>query len=62
MHFQTRCRLKFFLPYGPMLPKNGKNPKFEIRQSYATLVENLPMSMHEFLVVNLLCTFRGDLV
>ncbi len=27
-----------------------------------TLVETLPRSMHEFLGVNLLCTFRGDVV
>ncbi len=36
MHFQRRCRLKLFLPYGPMLTKtktnvrnNNKKIKFE---------------------------------
>ncbi len=27
MYFQRRCRLKFFLPYGPMLTKTKKNRK-----------------------------------
>ncbi len=26
-YFQRRCRLKFVLPYGPMLTKMKKNPK-----------------------------------
>ncbi len=29
---------------------------------YPTLVETLPMSMHEFLAANLLSTFRQDVV
>ena len=27
VHFQTRCRLKFFLPYGPILTKSTKKWK-----------------------------------
>ena len=29
---------------------------------WATLVETLPRSMHDFLGVNVMCTFRGDVV
>ncbi len=72
-YFQTRCRVKFFLPYGPMLTKTNNNcqnlPKFvkiskiwNFANLYTTLVETLPGSMNEFLGVNLLCIFRGDFV
>ncbi len=41
VHFQTRCRLKFFFSYGPMLTetkkKIGKNPNFEISQFFIQL-------------------------
>ncbi len=65
MFFQSRCRLKLLLPYGPMLTetnKIGKNPKFHFTILWTTLVETLPRSMHDFLAVNLKCTFRGDVV
>ena len=43
--------------------KNGKHPEFEVFvHLYTTLADTLPRSMHEFLGVNLLCTFRGGVV
>ncbi len=69
MHFQTRCRLKFFLPYGPMLTKTKKKKKkwqnskiWNIANLYTTLVETLPRSMHDFFAVSLFCNFRGDVI
>ncbi len=50
MHFQTRCRLKFFSPISSHVneneKKNGKNAKFEISPNLYNLVETLPRSMH----------------
>ncbi len=64
--FQKRCRLKFFLPYGPMLTKTKikmqKSKFWNFANLYTTLAENVPISMPEFLGVNLLCTFRGNFV
>ena len=34
MYFQRRCRLKFFLPYGPMLTKTKKNRKKSKMQNF----------------------------
>ncbi len=53
-HFQTRCRLKLFLPYGPMLTRTKNNWQkskifLKFRQSlYNALIETLPRSMHDF--------------
>ena len=64
VHFQTRCGLKFFLPYGPMLTKTKKKnvQHLKFRQSLYKLDRDPPWSMHEFWGVNLLRTFRGNVV
>ena len=42
--------------------KKWQKPKFEISQLFlTTLVETLPGSIHDFLRVKLLFTFRGDI-
>ncbi len=42
--------------------QNVKHPKLKFLNSSNNLVETLPRSMHVFLGVNLLCTFKGDVI
>ncbi len=62
-----RCRTLYNCPLIPMLNVQNrtktncqKSKIWNFTNLYTTLVEILPRSMHEFLGVNLLCTFRGD--
>ena len=41
--------------------KNGKNPKLPNSLNNFG-IETLPRSMHDFFGMNLMCTFRGDVV
>ncbi len=63
VYFQRMCLLKHLLPYSPMLTKTKKKiankPKCEVSQFFE---QKRPLPGECMMGVNLMCTFRGDVV